>query len=71
VIAAHPQDPLPYAFRAAADLFYEMDRLGYWESEFLSDDKRIVAKKKLNPTRAFGRSSTRRSTTPPAARKPR
>jgi hypothetical protein len=49
VIAAHPQDPLPYAFRAAADLFYEMDRLGILESEFLSDDKRIVAKKKLQP----------------------
>jgi hypothetical protein len=48
-IAAHPQDPLPYAFRAAADLFYEMDRLGILESEFLVDDKRIVTKKKLLP----------------------
>ena len=48
-IAAHPQDPLPYAFRAAADLFYEMDRLGILESEFLVDDKRITAKKKLHP----------------------
>jgi hypothetical protein len=48
-IAAHPQDPLPYAFRAAADLFYEMDRLGILESEFLVDDDRIVAKKKLQP----------------------
>jgi hypothetical protein len=48
-IAAHPQDPLPYAFRAAADLFYEMDRLGILESEFLVDDKRIIAKKKLHP----------------------
>ena len=51
-IAAHPQDPLPYAFRAAADLFYEMDRLGILESEFLVDDKRIVAKKKLQPDAA-------------------
>jgi hypothetical protein len=48
-IAAHPADPLPYAFRAAADLFYEMDRLGILESEFLVDDKRIIAKKKLLP----------------------
>ena len=51
-IAAHPQDPLPYAFRAAADLFYEMDRLGILESEFLVDDKRIIAKKKLQPDAA-------------------
>jgi hypothetical protein len=51
-IAAHPQDPLPYAFRAAADLFYEMDRLGILESEFLSDDARITAKKKLQPDAA-------------------
>jgi hypothetical protein len=51
-IAAHPRDPLPYAFRAAADLFYEMDRLGILESEFLVDDKRIVAKKKLQPDAA-------------------
>jgi hypothetical protein len=51
-IAAHPKDPLPYAFRAAADLFYEMDRLGILESEFLVDDKRIIAKKKLQPDAA-------------------
>ena len=51
-IAAHPLDPLPYAFRAAADLFFEMDRLGILESEFLVDDKRIVAKKKLLPDAA-------------------
>jgi hypothetical protein len=48
-IAAHPKDPLPYAFRAAADLFYEMDRLKILESEFLVDDERIIAKKKLQP----------------------
>jgi hypothetical protein len=51
-IAEHPQDPLPYAFRAAADLFYEMDRLGILESEFLADDARIIAKKKLQPDAA-------------------
>ena len=48
-IAAHPGEPLPYAFRASAYLFYEMDRLGILESEFLSDDDKIAAKKKLNP----------------------
>src|ERR1017187_2717476 len=47
--ATRPQDPLPYAFRAAAYLFYEMDRLGILESEFLVDDKQIIAKKKLLP----------------------
>jgi tetratricopeptide (TPR) repeat protein len=50
VIAANPQDPLPYAFRASAYLFYELDRLGVLESEFLVDDKQIAEKKqKLLP----------------------
>ena len=50
VIAARPQDPLPYAFRASAYLFYELDRLGVLESEFLIDDKQIAEKKqKLQP----------------------
>lgn len=44
-IAAHPGDPLPYAVRASGYLFSELDRLGVLESEFLTDDKRIVAKK--------------------------
>ena len=49
-IAAHPQDPLPFAFRASAYLFYELDRLGILESEFLVDDKQIAEKKKkLDP----------------------
>jgi hypothetical protein len=49
-IAAHPQDPLPYAFRASAYLFYELDRLGILESEFLIDDNKIAEKKKkLDP----------------------
>jgi len=49
-IAASPQDPLPYAFRASAYLFYELDRLSILESEFLTDDKQIAAKrKKLDP----------------------
>lgn len=45
-IAGHPGEPLPYAFRAAAYLFYELDRLQILESEFLIDDDRLVEKKK-------------------------
>jgi hypothetical protein len=45
-IAAHPQEPLPYAVRASGYLFYELDRLGILESEFLIDDKRIAKKEK-------------------------
>jgi hypothetical protein len=49
-IAAHPAEPLPYAVRGAAYLFYELDRLGILESEFLIDDKRIAKKgKALEP----------------------
>jgi hypothetical protein len=49
-IAAHPADPLPYAFTASAYLFSELDRLGILESEFLVDDEQIAAKKKrLDP----------------------
>ena len=45
-IAAHPNEPLPYGFRASAYLFSELDRLGILESEFLSDDEKIAEKKK-------------------------
>ncbi|SPE37961.1 conserved exported hypothetical protein [Candidatus Sulfopaludibacter sp. SbA3] len=45
-IAAHPQEALPYAVRASAYLFYELDRLGILESEFLIDDVRIAKKEK-------------------------
>ncbi len=48
-IAAHPQAPLPYSVRAAAYLFFELDRLRILESEFFEDDKRIIEKKKLKP----------------------
>ena len=48
-IAAHPQEPLGYAIRAAAYLFYELDRLGILESEFLTSDKHIAEKKALRP----------------------
>jgi hypothetical protein len=47
--AANPQDPLPVAFQASAWLFSELDRLGILESEFLTDDDKIAAKKKPAP----------------------
>jgi hypothetical protein len=48
-IAEHPQESLPYSVRASGYLFYELDRLGILESEFLIDDKRIVDKKAKAP----------------------
>jgi hypothetical protein len=48
-IAVHPQEPLPYAVRASAHLFFELDRLGILEGEFFVDDNRIAEKKKLKP----------------------
>jgi len=45
-ITEHPHEALPYAFRASAYLFTELDRLGILESEFLIDDKKIIAKSK-------------------------
>lgn len=46
LIAAHPQDPLPYAFRSSAYLFYELDRLGVLEGEFFSNDDWAYDKKR-------------------------
>jgi hypothetical protein len=48
-IAAHPGEPIGYAIRAAAYLFFELDRLGILESEFLTSDKHIADKKLLRP----------------------
>jgi len=48
-IAVHPEEPLPYAFRGAAYLFWELDRLGALESEFLTDDDRLVEKTRPQP----------------------
>jgi hypothetical protein len=48
-IATHPSEPLPYAFRGAAYLFGELDRLGALESEFLTDDDRLVEKTRPAP----------------------
>jgi len=46
LIAADPQAPLPFAFRAAAYLFFELDRMGTLEGEFLSGDDWAHDKKK-------------------------
>lgn len=48
-IGAHPREPIGYAIRAAAYLFYELDRLGILESQFLTSDKHIADKKTLRP----------------------
>jgi hypothetical protein len=48
-IADHPQEPMPYAVRASAYLFYELDRLGILEGEFLTDDNKIADKKAKTP----------------------
>src|SRR6202167_239578 len=48
-IAAHPKEPLGYAIRASAYLFFELDRLGILESEFLTSDKHIADKRGLRP----------------------
>jgi len=49
LIQAHPQDPLPYGFRASAYLFYELDRLGVLEGEFFTNDDWAYDKKKKTP----------------------
>jgi hypothetical protein len=49
VIARNPEAPLPYAFRAAGYLFYELDRVGALEGEFLSSGDWAYDKKKVKP----------------------
>jgi hypothetical protein len=44
-----PEDPLPYAVRASADMFFELDRLSILEGEFFSDDKRIADRRNVKP----------------------
>jgi len=52
-IADHPQEPMPYAVRASGYLFYELDRLGILEGEFLVDDNKIADKKAKTPDPAI------------------
>ena len=51
-IADHPRDSLAYSVRASGYLFYELDRLGILESEFLTDDNKILDKKAKKPDAA-------------------
>ena len=39
--ANHPQDPLPYAMKAASYLFAELERGGALKGNFLSDDRNV------------------------------
>lgn len=48
-IADSPKDPLGYSTRAAAYLFFELDRLKILQGEFLTDDKKISGDDKLTP----------------------
>lgn len=52
-IRAHPEDPMGFATRACALLFFELDRLGILESEFFANDERIADKRKLKPDPAI------------------
>jgi hypothetical protein len=52
-IAAHPDEPLAYAVRASAYLFFELNRLSILQSQFFADDKRFADKKKLKPDPAI------------------
>ncbi len=52
-IAATPKDPLGYSTRAAAYLFFELDRLKILQGEFLADDKKISGDDKLVPDPAI------------------
>ena len=51
-VAEHPQEAMPYAVRASGYLFYELDRLGILEGEFLTDDNKIAEKKAKTPDAA-------------------
>jgi hypothetical protein len=52
-IAAAPKDPLGHSTRAAAYLFFELDRLKILQGEFLTDDKKISGDDKLMPDSAI------------------
>ena len=47
--AGYPDDPIGPAVRGSAFLFQELDRLMILEAEFFEEDKRIAAKKGLEP----------------------
>jgi hypothetical protein len=52
-IRKKPEDPLPYAFRASALLFSELDRMKILELEFFEDDDSVTDRKRLKPNPAI------------------
>jgi hypothetical protein len=48
-VQADPEGPLPYAVKAAAYLYSELNRLGVLEMDFFADDERVIEKRKLVP----------------------
>jgi hypothetical protein len=52
-IQAAPQEPLPYAVKAAVDLFDELYRLKILQIEFFEDDAKVVDRRKLVPDAAL------------------
>ncbi|MGD0200216.1 MAG: hypothetical protein ABSD27_05635 [Bryobacteraceae bacterium] len=48
-IRLDPQDPLPYAIKAAAHIFSELHRLKILQMEFFEDDNRVVDRSRLSP----------------------
>ena len=48
-IERDPQTPLPYAVKAAAHFFSELDRLKILQMDFFEDDDRVVDRRKLTP----------------------
>jgi hypothetical protein len=49
--ASHPQDPLPYAMKAASYLFAELDQGGALKGNFLSDDRNVQRGVEVQPDR--------------------
>jgi len=48
-VSSNASDPIAYSVRAAVHLFYELDRLGILESEFFTDDRRLISKTGSKP----------------------
>jgi predicted Zn-dependent protease len=48
-ISHDPQDPLPYAVKAAAHLYSELDRLKVLQMDFFEDNERVADRRRLTP----------------------
>ena len=51
-VSRDPQVPLPYAVKAAAHFFSELNRLKILQMDFFQDDERVVDRRKLVPDQA-------------------